>query len=134
MLGTDKQQKLSQQTNLCFIDSPGIREFAGVRWGGLGGIIGRPDKPSRMTETEFLRRLRKLAEHEPQGLLMHQSPDVPELGCEGSADIRRTLELGPPGLVFCGHSHWDNPLAELANGTQVLNVDAKVCILTRPLF
>lgn len=33
-------------------------------------------------------------------------------------------------LVVRGHSHWDEPLAELKSGTQVLNVDARVVVLT----
>ncbi|WP_051775241.1 metallophosphoesterase family protein [Paenibacillus tyrfis] len=126
-----KKRQLSGRSNICPIDRPGIVEFGGAAWGGLGGVIGRPDKPNRMTEADYLQALRKLLNKQPHAMLLHQSPDVPERGCAGSPEIRAVLESGPEALVFCGHSHWDDPLACLPGGTQVLNVDAKVCIFIR---
>jgi hypothetical protein len=32
-------------------------------------------------------------------------------------------------LVICGHAHWDSPLHEQRNGSQVLNVDARAVLL-----
>ncbi|MFB0844989.1 metallophosphoesterase family protein [Paenibacillus oleatilyticus] len=126
-----KKRQISDRSNICLIDRPGVVEFGGAAWGGLGGVIGRPDKPNRMTEADYLQALRKLLRKQPHALLLHQSPDVPERGCAGSPEIRAVLESVPEALVFCGHSHWDDPLACLPGGTQVLNVDAKVCIFTR---
>ena len=72
---------------------------------------------------------------EPAITLMHDGPDAPERGFRGSPRIREVLEgqgLGQSEhkLVVRGHSHWPEPLAELSCGTQVLNVDARVVILT----
>ncbi len=60
---------------------------------------------------------------------MHDGPDVPEFGYRGTSPIREALELLDRPLVIRGHAHWENPLAEFANGLQVLNVDARVVIL-----
>ncbi|MEC0210312.1 metallophosphoesterase family protein [Paenibacillus ehimensis] len=130
-LMADAEKRELSRRNICLIDRPGIAEFGGAAWGGLGGVIGRPDKPNRMAEADYLQALRKLLHKQPHALLLHQSPDVPERGCAGSPEIRAVLESGPEALVFCGHSHWNDPLACLPGGTQVLNVDAKVCIFTR---
>gem|GEM_PF-6433257 len=32
-------------------------------------------------------------------------------------------------LIICGHKHWENPLAQLAGGAQVLNVHERVVVL-----
>ncbi len=57
-------------------------------------------------------------------------PDVPDFGFRGSPRIRHAFVSSEPTLVVRGHAHWNQPFAELSNGTQVLNVDARVVILT----
>ncbi|WP_339274029.1 metallophosphoesterase family protein [Paenibacillus sp. FSL W8-0426] len=102
-----------------------------LRIAGLGGIIGRPDKPNRLPEKQYLQSLTKLLKQQPDCLLLHQSPGIPELGCMGEPLIRQALEAGPETVVFCGHTHWEQPLVQLDNGTQILNADGRLFILTR---
>lgn len=102
-----------------------------LRIAGLGGIIGRPDKPNRLPEKHYLQSVNKLLKLQPDCLLLHQSPGIPELGLRGEPLIRQALEAGPETVVFCGHTHWDTSLVQLNNGTQVVNADSKLFILTR---
>jgi len=62
-------------------------------------------------------------------VVLHGGPDVPELGRLGHPAIREALLEHPPTLVVCGHCHWKEPLATLANGTQVVNVDSRLIVL-----
>ena len=59
---------------------------------------------------------------------MHDGPDVGD-GHRGSARVREVIERMRPRLVMRGHAHWDQPLAELATGFQVLNVHARLVAL-----
>ncbi len=102
-----------------------------LRIAGLGGIIGRPDKPNRLPAEPYLQSVRKLLKQQPDCLLLHQSPGIAELGLRGEPLIRQALEAGPETLVFSGHTHWDMPLVQLSNGTQVVNADSKLFIFTR---
>jgi len=105
-------------------------EVHGLAISGLGGIIGNPKRPHRRLEDEYLFALELLLEGEPDLLITHDGPDDPAGRCQGSAAVRELLESYPPTLVVRGHSHWKQPLAELAGGTQVLNVDCRVVIMT----
>ncbi len=69
--------------------------------------------------------------NEPEVLVLHEVPFGGK-GHRGSEAIRRVLNDCRQTVVVCGHSHWDSiqPL-ELDNGTQVLNVDAKVMVNSR---
>jgi 3',5'-cyclic-AMP phosphodiesterase len=96
---------------------------------GIGGIIGNPAKPFRRTEVQFIATLKKLSMVKPDILILHESPAVKEQAFLGSPVIRAALETSALSLVICGHTQWMHPLAELANGCQVLNVDSRVIIL-----
>ncbi|MGR6545254.1 metallophosphoesterase family protein [Paenibacillus tundrae] len=102
-----------------------------LRVAGLGGIIGRPDKPNRLPEKQYLQSLSKLLMQQPDCLLLHQSPGIAELGLKGEALIRQALEAGSETVVFCGHTHWQTSLVQLNNGTQIVNADSKLFIFTR---
>lgn len=110
-----------------FLDGT-LLEVEGLRLAGISGILGNPRKPFRREESAYLELLDKLLVLKPDLLLLHNGPDVPAEGLRGQGCIRETLEAADPLLVICGHAHWDTPLAELSNGTQVLNVDAR-CVL-----
>lgn len=98
---------------------------------GLSGIPGNPRRPWRRTEQDFMETLELLLCQLPAIIVMHDGPDVPNAGHRGSPRIREALENYDPTLVIRGHAYWKEPLAELSNGTQVLNVDARVVILTK---
>lgn len=112
-------------------DIPKIAEHRGIKAAGLGGVIGRADKPNRMPEADYLGALHRLLRSGPELLMLHQGPDVPSRQLPGEPGIRQVLERMPPLLVACGHVHWEQPLAELDNGTQVINADGRVYILAR---
>ncbi|CAD79112.1 hypothetical protein RB11420 [Rhodopirellula baltica SH 1] len=117
-----------------FLDNDHVT-IGGVLIAGLSGITGNPRRPWRRTEDDYVETLGTLLCEEPAITLLHDRPDAPERGFRGSPRIREVLEEQGPGqnentLVVRGHSHWPEPLAELSCGTQVLNVDARVVILT----
>jgi len=105
----------------------------GLSIAGLSGITGNPRRPWRRTEDDFVDTLELLLSDPPAIVIMHDGPDVPDSGHRGSPRVRQVVEQAEPALIVRGHSHWKEPLATLSNGTQVLNVDARVVILTREI-
>ncbi|WP_425396549.1 metallophosphoesterase family protein [Aeoliella sp.] len=103
----------------------------GLTIAGVGGIIGNPRKPHRKTDQEMAAHLSEVLSLEPDILLMHDGPNDADKGQRGSPMILHALENHAPALVIRGHAHWTEPLAELAGGTQVLNVDCRVAVLGR---
>ena len=112
-----------------FLDGDCV-EVAGLSVAGLSGIPGNPRRPWRRPEDDFIELVEELAFQAPDILIVHEGPEAPESGCRGSGRMRQTIEQFEPMLVVRGHSHWRRPLAELSNAAQVLNVDARVVILT----
>lgn len=117
-----------------FAGEPGINLLDGVtvtldalRIAGVGGICGRPGKPNRRPPEAFEAAVAGLLQARPDVLLLHEGPDDGAAGL-GNPRLRRLVE-NQRALVVCGHAHWHAPLAELAGGAQVLNVDARVLIL-----
>ncbi|MBC8352675.1 MAG: metallophosphoesterase [Planctomycetes bacterium] len=101
----------------------------GIRVAGIGGIIGNPTRLQRRTEQEYLEVLESLLLEPLDVLVMHDGPDAPSCGFKGSSAVREVIERYQPPLVVRGHSHWPDPLVELASGVQVLNVDARAVVL-----
>ncbi|QDU58914.1 metallophosphoesterase family protein [Aeoliella mucimassa] len=111
-----------------FLDGD-IVQLGDRRIAGLSGITGNPRRPWRRDEQAYLDALELLLCDAPEILLLHDGPGIAEHGLAGSHRIRHTLEQADPLLIVRGHAHWDVPLAELTNTTQVLNVDARVVVL-----
>ena len=103
----------------------------GLTVAGIGGIIGNPRKLQRRTEVKYLELLDSLVCTKPDVLVMHDGPDDPLHDQHGIPTIRASLERGQVPLVIRGHTHWEQPLTELENGTQILNVDCRLVILHR---
>lgn len=101
----------------------------GLRIAGLGGIIGNPRRPHRRTDFDFAECLQVLLDQPTDILVLHDGPDVPELALRGTPTIRLALEGLHCPLVVRGHAYWEQPLAELSGGMQVLNVDSRVVIM-----
>lgn len=112
-----------------FLDNDTV-VMEGLSIAGLSGIPGNPRRPWRRTEDDFVETLDLLLCDSPAIVIIHDGPDVPDSGHRGSPRIRQVVEQAEPALLVRGHSHWKEPLATLSNGTQVLNVDARVMILT----
>jgi 3',5'-cyclic-AMP phosphodiesterase len=105
--------------------------LSGLRIAGLGGIIGNVRRPHRRGEDNYCGELRRLIATEPDILVLHQGPGVPEQRLRGSAVVRESLASATKTLVVCGHCHWPLPLAHLPDGPQVLNVDSRCVVLRR---
>ncbi len=115
-----------------FLDNDHVT-IGGVAIAGLSGIPGNPRRPWRRTEDDYVETLGTLLSEKPAITIMHDGPDAPVSGFRGSPRIREVFEQSANTLVVRGHSHWPAPLAELECGTQILNVDARVVILTENL-
>jgi Icc protein len=133
LFGDGNIRQPSFEPPLYYLDGQTI-EVGGFQIGGIGGIIGNPSRPQRRTEDDYLRTLEGLAGQPLEVLLMHEGPDGPGFGQRGDPRIRAVLENRPARdtscLIIRGHKHWNSPLAQLSNGLQILNVDARVLILT----
>jgi Icc-related predicted phosphoesterase len=103
----------------------------GLRVGGVGGIIGDPNKPGRRDQRDFLRAMRRVLAERPAMLVMHHGPDTQRGQLRGHPEIRRALDRSGELLVVCGHVYWPAPVSELRGGAQVLNVDGRVVLLER---
>lgn len=120
----------SLANNSHYLDGNAV-ELDGLSIAGIGGIVGNPDKSHRKTEDDFARLLKSLAPRRPAITLMHDGPDDPPRGQQGSPAIRQTIETLESTLLIRGHCHWQEPLAQLTNETQVLNLDCRVAVLQR---
>jgi len=107
-----------------------IVNIAGLRVAGIGGIIGNPTRHHRRYEDEYLKTLELLLDDQVDVLLMHEGPNGTQPDQRGNTRIREVLEKYAPSLVVRGHAHWQEPFAEFACGLQVLNVDARIVVLT----
>jgi hypothetical protein len=100
-----------------------------MKIGGLSGIVGNSAEPWVRAESEFAAAMGRLAGLGPDILLSHDGPNIAGTGLTGWPSVRKALEAAPPTILFRGHDSWKNPLATLANGTQVLNVEGRVVVL-----
>ena len=116
------------QNNIHYVDNRAV-ELDGLKIAGLSGIIGNPRRPFRRDEATYIQCLESLLDREPHLLVLHDGPNDCEQTRKGNSLMRETLEAARDCLVVRGHTHWEQPLAPLANGTQVLNVDSRVVVL-----
>ena len=121
-------EAFKRQASVFFLDG-NIAVLDNLRIAGLSGTIGNPRRPFRRSEEDFCECVGRLADDRPDILVMHDGPDVSGTDLKGWPSIRHVLERSPSTLVIRGHAHWHVPLAALANGTQVLNVDSRVIVL-----
>lgn len=127
--GEPPQRRPRFPSHMHFLDGDAT-EVNGLRIAGLGGIIGKATRPNRRSEDDYLATLRRLLHLRPDVLLMHEGPDGPDPGQRGLSQVREMLLETGTGLVIRGHAHWPQPFAEFESGLQVLNVDARVVVLT----
>ncbi|MEO8842749.1 MAG: metallophosphoesterase [Kofleriaceae bacterium] len=113
--------------NLHVLDGT-IVEVDGLRFAGVGGIVGNPSKPGRREEDDQLTRISNVIEAPCDVLVLHEGPSGNNNGQAGNAYIRKIVEVAGVPLTVCGHAHWELPLADHARG-QILNVDARVVVM-----
>jgi len=106
-----------------------VLEKDGLRIGGISGIIGKAGRLLRRELKSYLEILEAILSSSPDIVVLHESPahDRPER--RGNPHIAALLARSNPVLVVCGHCYWPSPLIELENGTQILNVDSRLCLL-----
>jgi len=102
----------------------------GLRIGGVGRVIGNPNKLGRRDEDEHLEMIADVIAEPCDVVVLHEGPSGDDAQ-PGNAIIRELVEDAGVPLTVCGHCHWRRPLAELQRG-QVLNVDARVVVLVGP--
>lgn len=112
-----------------FLDGA-VVDLDGLRIGGVSGVIGKPTRLFRMTEPDYLAAVERVLEAGVDILALHDGPDFPPLGLLGIPKVREVLERRPPVLVARGHCYWKEPLVTLEGGSQVLNADSRVVVLT----
>lgn len=127
--GEPPQRRPRFPAKLHFLDGDAT-EVDGLRIAGLGGIIGKATRPNRRSEDDYLATLRRLLTPRPDVVLMHEGPEGTVPGQRGLSQVREILEEAGTVLVVRGHAHWPQPFAEFESGLQVLNVDARVVVLT----
>ncbi len=125
-------EEFKKEEGIYYFDKE-FREIESIRIAGISGIIGKPDRVNRRREEEYLKVLKKLLLKNPDILLLHQTPNNYLEDLKGDENITNIIENSNQTLVICGHYHWDKPLIEYSNKTQVLNVDSRVVILKNAL-
>lgn len=128
--GTAKDEARLQSVEKIDILDGDVVKRDGLDIGGVSYIVGNPQKAGRREEGEFFAALELVVEQSPDILVLHQGPQGTRTQ-RGDSYVRSTIESGKPGLVVCGHVHWDTPFAQLDSGVQVVNVDCRVLIVTR---
>ena len=106
-----------------------IIKVAGIKVGGIGGIIGNPNKPQRVEKEEYLKTLKKILVKQPDFILLHESPNnkIPKL--EGHKKIREVIDSSRGNTICSGHCYWEENIIKAENNNQMINVDAKCMIL-----
>ena len=131
----EDMQCLNTRPEAVWMLKPRQLDIANIHIAGLGGIIGRTDKPNRMAAPEFLKHMAHLLKKTPDIMLMHQGPDDPVHNRPGAPAVRLELEQHDPVLLCCGHVGWQTHdhqehYVTLPNGSQILNTDGKVFVFT----
>ena len=127
--GGNAEASFTSEANIHYLDGT-IADLDGLKLAGVAGVIGNPSKPFRREEQDFLAAIKTLGNQSPDMLVLHEGPSGTGPGMPGSEAVRHVLECLPPMLVCCGHHHWQgHEIDEIANGTQILNVDAKAYLI-----
>jgi len=108
-----------------------VADIGGLRIAGMGGVIGNPRKPFRWTPEAYAPQVCSLLKAQPEIFILHEPPGAPGTARNGNPVVEQAFAKAGGPLVICGHKHWDNPLAELPGGVQVLNVHERVVILEK---
>lgn len=105
-----------------------IAEYAGLKIGGVGGIVGKKGKTNRKPLPSFTEALHRATADAIDILVLHDAPPGREQGQWGRAELDVALRKRPP-LLVSGHCHWTNPFSVLEESTHV-NVDGRAILLT----
>nr|WP_237534499.1 metallophosphoesterase [Streptomyces sp. SID3343] len=103
----------------------------GVRFGGVGRVIGASSRPGRREEAAQLDLVTRVLHEAPDVLILHQGPPGRRPDQFGHPALADRIAQTPPALVVCGHVHWPVPVSPLPSSPSghVLNVDGRVVVL-----
>lgn len=124
-----EQRRFAAEPNVHLLDGAAVL-MGQTRIGGVGYIIGDPAKPGRRHHEDYMAAVELVLEQRPELLVLHSGPPGDRTQ-RGVSEIRDALLEAAPLLVVCGHTDWENPLHELANGSQILNVHARAVLLSQ---
>lgn len=100
---------------------------AGLTVGGVGGIVGNPERNQRKSETEFLRAVERATRPKADILLLHQGPEGPTERHRGWSALNEQFQYEDDLLVVFGHCHWPTPFH--TEGTNFFcNTDSRALI------
>jgi len=106
-------------------------EVSGIRIGGVGGIIGQPQKENRRTDTEYRDLLTRVVMKRPDVLVLHLPPHVDD-ECPGNPTVSGILhDFGFRGLVVCGHKRWTRRIRKVGSAVCLNVCEAVVTLLPR---
>lgn len=126
--GNSKVKEFQFEENIKYLENHN-HNISGLNISGVGGTIGSSKKINKWREEDFLKAIKTQTIKKPNLLLLHEGPDFPNDSFIGTASVRELLEKSPSTVVCFGHNHWEEPLRELSNGTQLLNLEARSVIL-----
>ncbi|MEZ4399997.1 MAG: metallophosphoesterase [Kofleriaceae bacterium] len=124
----DDVTAVAQDERVVVLDEA-VVELDGLRLGGVGLVAGNPAKRGRRAEADQLDRIALVAVAGVDVLVLHEGPHG-DADQRGQPRIRAIVEAHRVPLTVCGHDHWPRALAHHEHG-QILNVDARVVVLTR---
>lgn len=88
-------------------------ESHGLRLAGVSGIVGNPARPWRKTQEQLQAAVGKALLLEPDVLVLHQNPALPDVKRSDHAWLTELLHARGQGLVVFGHSWCHRPFVEL---------------------
>lgn len=122
--------KFKNDEGIHFLDASYIEKDR-LKIFGISGIIGNPRKVFRKTEESFIGILKSSFQKNPDILLLHEGPDIPDLKYDGNPLIRKSLESKNPLLLICGHKHWENIYIQFDELIQVVNAHERVLVFLK---
>lgn len=109
----------------------GTHRLSGLRVGGVSGVIGPASRPFRKDKEGFVALTKQVIWSRPDVMLFHEGPTDRDCSVPGNPAIRNAITAESRVLCLMGHSHWEEPLRELPNGAQLLNLDGRAVLLSR---
>lgn len=129
--GKREARRFAEGGNWTVLDlegSPLVAEFDGLRIAGVGGILGRPEKPHRRSEEDFDAAIDRALATGPDLLITHQHPAGLDARPSGSEGLARALQRFA-GISAFGHKHVPEPLHRLHPEGSGLATDGRLFVL-----
>jgi 3',5'-cyclic-AMP phosphodiesterase len=121
-------REFEQLANLYHLDGRMVRVDE-LDLAGISGLISTKSKPFRRPQKVYQQLIRDLLDRSPDILILHEGPSAPDHNLRGNDTIRSELINRRSILTVCGHVFWKEPVVNLPQGGQVLNVDSRAVIL-----